>query len=249
PSVAPFVRLPAPYEDSQPPTAPSGLTATGGVGTVSLRWTAATDNPGVTGYNVYRSTTAGFTPSAANRVAQVAGTGFTDTGLAAGTYYYRVTARDAAGNVSAPSNEASAAATADTTAPTVALTSPANGATVSGTVTAAANAADNVGVVGVQFLLDGANLGAEDTTAPFSVLWNTTGSTNGTHTLTARARDAAGNVTTASSVTVTVSNVTTTGLVAAYGFEEGSGPTAMDQSGNGLNGTVTNATWAAAGKF
>ena len=33
--------------------------------------------------------------------------------------------------------------------------------------------ADNVGVVGVQFLLDGVNLGAEDVAAPYSVSWNT----------------------------------------------------------------------------
>ena len=56
---------------------------------------------------------------------------------------------------------------ADTTAPTVAMTAPANGATVSGSaVTVSATAADNVGVVGVQFKLDGANLGAEDTAPP-----------------------------------------------------------------------------------
>ena len=51
---------------------------------------------------------------------------------------------------------------ADTTAPTVSLTAPANGATVSGTINVTATASDNVGVVGVQFLLDGNNLGAED---------------------------------------------------------------------------------------
>ena len=61
----------------------------------------------------------------------------------------------------------------DTTAPTVSITAPANGATVSGTVTVSATASDNVGVVGVQFLLDGANLGAEDTSSPYSISWNT----------------------------------------------------------------------------
>ena len=62
-----------------------------------------------------------------------------------------------------------------------------------GDPTVTATAADNVGVAGVQFLLDGANLGAEDTTAPYSIPWDTTGATNGSHSLTARARDAAGN--------------------------------------------------------
>jgi hypothetical protein len=95
----------------------------------------------------------------------------------------------------------------DTTAPTTSITAPAGGATVSGsTVTVSATASDDVGVVGVQFELDGATLGAEDTTAPYSVVWNTTTATNGSHTLTAVARDAAGNTTTSAPVTVTVSN-------------------------------------------
>ncbi|MDO8742496.1 MAG: LamG-like jellyroll fold domain-containing protein, partial [bacterium] len=95
----------------------------------------------------------------------------------------------------------------DTTTPSVSLTAPASGATVSGaTVTVSATASDNTGVSGVQFLLDGIALAAEDTTSPYTVTWNTTSSTNGTHTLTATARDAAGNTTTATGVTVTVSN-------------------------------------------
>src|SRR5579864_3506934 len=94
----------------------------------------------------------------------------------------------------------------DTTPPTVSITSPGGGATVSATVTVAANASDNVGVAGVQFLLDGANLGAEDTAAPYMASWNTTGAANGSHTLTAIARDAAGNRTTSAAVTVTVAN-------------------------------------------
>src|SRR5262249_9522795 len=189
-----------------PPTAPTNPTASGGIGSVSLSWTGATDNVGVDHYDVYRSTTSGFTPSAANKVGQSTMTSYTDAGLAAGTYYYLVDAADASGNISAPSSQASAVVTADTTAPTVSLTSPTAGATVSGTITVSANASDNVGVVGVQFKLDGANLGAEDTASPYSVSWNTVSATNGNHTLTAVARDAAGNTTTSSAITVTVNN-------------------------------------------
>ena len=58
----------------------------------------------------------------------------------------------------------------------------------------------------MQFKLDGANLGAEDTTSPYSVTWNSTTATNGSHTLTAVARDAAGNSTTSAGVSVTVNN-------------------------------------------
>src|SRR6266513_3253535 len=96
----------------------------------------------------------------------------------------------------------------DTQAPTVSVTAPANGTTVSGSsVTVSANASDNVGVAGVQFKLDGTtNLGAEDTTFPYSVAWNSTTATNGLHTLTAVARDAAGNTTISAGVSVTVNN-------------------------------------------
>jgi len=94
----------------------------------------------------------------------------------------------------------------DTTPPTVSITSPASGATVSGTVSVAADAADNVGVVGVQFFGDGAALAPEVTTPPYAISVDTTGSSNGQHTLTAVARDAAGNRTTSAPVTVTVAN-------------------------------------------
>src|SRR5439155_1107908 len=86
----------------------------------------------------------------------------------------------------------------------VSITSPASGSTVSGTITVSAGASDNAGVAGVQFRLDGANLGVEDTSSPYAVSWNTRGASNGSHTLTARARDAAGNATTSSAVTVTI---------------------------------------------
>ena len=93
----------------------------------------------------------------------------------------------------------------DTQAPTVSITAPAAG-NVSGTINVTATAADNVGVVGVQFLLNGANLGTEDLVSPYSITWNTQSSANGSYTLTARARDAGGNTTVSSPVSVTVSN-------------------------------------------
>ncbi len=94
----------------------------------------------------------------------------------------------------------------DTTAPSVALTSPAGATTVSGTITVTAAASDDVGVAGVQFMLDGAPLGAEDTVAPYSVSWNTVTAANGLHVLFAVARDAATNTTTSATVPVTVVN-------------------------------------------
>src|SRR5204863_268576 len=116
-------------------------------------------------------------------------------------------ARDAAGNTTT-ATAITVTVLNDTTPPTVSLTAPASGATVSGTTTISANASDNVGVVGVQFRLDGANVGVEDTTAPYAIAWDTTTASNASHTLTAVARDAAGNTTTAAAVTVTVANST-----------------------------------------
>jgi len=105
------------------------------------------------------------------------------------------------------SGKASQTITPDDTPPTISIVAPANGANVSGTsVSVSADALDNVGVVGVQFTLDGTNLGSEVTTPPYSITWNTTAAANGSHALTAVARDGAGNTTTSGEVTVTVSN-------------------------------------------
>jgi hypothetical protein len=231
------------------PSTPAGLTATAGIGQVWLGWTASTDNVGVTGYEVHRSTTAGFTPSGATLLTTVSGVGYVDSAVTAGTTYrYRVIAKDAALNSSVPSNEASGTPTSDTAAPTVSVSSPAAGATVSGTVSLAATAADNVGVVGVQFRVDGTNVGAEDTSSPFGASWNSSSVANGAHSVTAVARDAAGNVTTSAPVSITVSNAAPTGLVAAFGFDEVSGTSVVDRSGLGNTGTVSGATRSATGR-
>src|SRR5439155_228462 len=89
----------------------------------------------------------------------------------------------------------------------VTITSPTSGSTVAATITVSASVSP-VGVVvgGVQFKLDGGNLGAEDTSAPYAVSWNTTGASNGSHTLVAIARDALGLTYASSPVSVTVSN-------------------------------------------
>ena len=122
-----------------------------------------------------------------------------------GTHSLTAVARDAAGNVATSAAITVTVNNADTVAPTVSFTNPASGATVSGTVAVSASASDNVGVVGVQFRLDGNNLGTEDTTSPYSVSWATTGTANGTHQLSAIARDASGRTATATR-SVTVSN-------------------------------------------
>jgi len=94
----------------------------------------------------------------------------------------------------------------DSVRPSVSITSPAASSTISGTLLITAAAADNVGVAGVQFKADGANLGAEVPVAPYFAPWDTTRVSNGIHTVSAVARDAAGNLNT-SAISAIVSNL------------------------------------------
>ena len=94
------------------PSAPSGLTAaTSSSSVINLSWTADTApaNCTISSYNVFRSTTSGFTPSSSNQIASgVTATSYSSTGLSASTtYYYKIEAVDAAGT-SAASAQASA---------------------------------------------------------------------------------------------------------------------------------------------
>ncbi len=108
-------------------------------------------------------------------------------------------------------------------------------------------------MAGVQFLLDGANLGTELTTPPYTFNWNTASTGDGAHSINARARDAAGNQTVSAAVGVTVSNAAGTApAAAAFGFNEGVGTTSADLSGNGhtatlVNGPVWTAGWSGTG--
>ena len=87
--------------DTEPPTAPANLTATAASSSeIDLSWDASTDNVGVAGYDVYREGT---------HLAQVTTTSYRDSGLQpATTYSYYVIGFDAVGNLSDPSNTASA---------------------------------------------------------------------------------------------------------------------------------------------
>jgi hypothetical protein len=92
-----------------PPTAPSGLSATSSPTstTVDLTWNASTSNCSIT-YNVFRSTTSGFTPSSGNQIGTASGTSFADTtGLPNTQYFYLVEATNV-GGTSGQSNQAMA---------------------------------------------------------------------------------------------------------------------------------------------
>lgn len=95
----------------------------------------------------------------------------------------------------------------DTTLPSIEITFPANLSSVSGRVSVTATASDNIAVSGVQFILDGVNLGSEDLTYPYSVIWDTTNISNGAHVLSAVARDSSDNTEVSESVSVVVENI------------------------------------------
>ena len=228
---------------TSPTSGPAYTTASS---SLTLQGTAS-DNVGVTQVT--------WTNSRGGSGTATGSTSWTASGVAlqSGSNVLTVTARDAAGNT----GTASITATYDNTPPSVSITAPAVGATVVGTVNVTANASDNVSVAGVQFLLDGVALGAEQTSGPFSLAWTSGSAADGAHTLSARARDAVGNKTVAANVAVTVSNAPSSppppspsGLVAAYSFREGAGTVVTDASGNGNTGSLgSGVTWTAAGRF
>src|SRR5207248_697977 len=87
----------------------------------------------------------------------------------------------------------------------VTITAPAAGSPLAGTAGVAASAADDVGVTRVEFLLDG-SIASTDTAASWAWSWDTIAASNGAHTLTAAAYDAAGNRAVSPAVGVTVNN-------------------------------------------
>ena len=129
------------------------------------------------------------------------------TTIANGVYSLTAKAYDAAGKVG---QSAAVAVTVsngvtDTTAPTISITSPAANATVSGTVCAAVSANDNVAVTKVEYYVNGW-LDRTVTVSPFGFCVTTTAAFNGTHTMYAKAYDAAGNVGQSATISYTIRN-------------------------------------------
>ncbi len=92
--------------------------------------------------------------------------------------------------------------------PTATITLPANNAPVNGLVPLNATASDDLGVVKVEFFVDGSLVGA-DTTSPYSYSWNSTTVPNGSHAVQARATDTKGQVGSSTTINVNVANDTT----------------------------------------
>ena len=102
------------------------------------------------------------------------------------------------------------------TAPTVVMTSPGPSSTNAGPIRVSAQASDMISVVSVQFLLDGAPLGAPLTSLPYSTVWDATSAALGPHTLAATAVNGSGLSTTSAPVTVTVASTSNTAVTGQW---------------------------------
>ncbi|RDD80605.1 chitinase [Dyella tabacisoli] len=180
--------------DTTPPSVPQGLASTAQTSSsISLSWTASTDNPGgsgVAGYDIYRG---------GNLVGSSTATSYTDSGLSSNTSYsYTVRARDVAGNASAQSTAITAKTSADTTPPSVpqGLVSTAQtSSTISLSWAASTDNAGGSGVAGYDIYRGGSLVGSSTTTS-----YTDTGlSANTSYSYTVRARDNAGNASAQSS--------------------------------------------------
>jgi hypothetical protein len=187
-------------------------------------------------------------PGSNGTVSSLSETATTTTTPTAGDHFYyaKITQDDGLRLWSAPvwvtEGSGSGGGSGDTTPPTVS----ASESGTSGTITLSASASDNVGVSKVEFYVDGA-LKATDSTSPYNASLDSTTLADGSHSLVAKAYDAAGNVGTSSSVSFSVSNGTggtggggTTELIGNGGFE--SGATVWTQT----SGVITSDTSEAA---
>lgn len=192
-------------------TAPTvSVSETGSSGMISLSATAS-DNVGVSKVDFYIDGTAVGTVTSAPYTLS-----FNSANLSNGSHSLTAKATDAAGNVGSSSSLSFSVnnVIADTTPPTVSASTTGS----SGTITFNATATDNVGVSKVEFLVDG-SLKGSDTTTPYALSFNSTSLSNGSHSLVAKAYDAANNVGTSSAVSFSVNNQTSTQLMLNGGFE------------------------------
>jgi hypothetical protein len=167
------------------------------------------------------SATASITPSSGNHF-----------------YYAKVTQDDGKILWSAPVWVEQVAGAADTAAPVVSAAATGT----SGNVNFSATASDNVGVTRVEFYVDNVLKGT-DSTSPYSLAFDSTTIANGTHTLTAKAFDAAGNAATSSAVSFNVNNAT---LSTTFNETESNGTIAtanvVGRSVTSIVGTMGNTT-------
>jgi chitodextrinase len=201
--------------DTTAPTAPGNLQATAASpARVDLTWSASTDDTGVVAYDVRRN---------GNVVSSGSNLTFSDTGLAASTTYtYTVSARDAAGNVSPPSNQATATTPSSNDTQPPSVPSGLQGSATSNTaINLSWNAStDNVAVTGYAVRRDGTLIAT-----PTGTTFNDTGLVAATtYSYTVAARDGAGNESAESAaVSVTTTSTTDTQPPSTPGNLQGTG--------------------------
>ncbi|MGH7158349.1 MAG: fibronectin type III domain-containing protein [Candidatus Saccharimonadales bacterium] len=238
--------------DTEAPSVPTGLqAATQSSSQIDLSWTASTDNIGVSGYKVYRDGV---------QVATASGTSYQDTGLTPETAYsYTVSAHDGAGNNSAQTAPAGATTLAppspDTTPPSIpaGLSAQAVSASQIDLSWTASTDDGGSGVKNYRVFSSTDNitftLAGSPTTTSFS---HTALSAGTTYYYYVQTEDNAGNVS-ASSATVSATTQTpppvSEFLMAAWGFNEGSGTAASDASPNGNTATITGTNPWGTGKY
>jgi peptidoglycan/xylan/chitin deacetylase (PgdA/CDA1 family) len=139
-------------------------------------------------------------PSASSSWTQFSANFTAPTGVVNATIYHLI---NSVGSLTSDNFDLSATST-----PTVSLTAPTASSAVSGkSVVLSANASDLNAVASVQFQVDGTNVGAPVTTAPYSYNWDSTTVANGAHSITAQATNTEGITTTSAPEEITVDNV------------------------------------------
>jgi PKD repeat protein len=126
----------------------------------------------------------------------------------------------------------------DTTPPTVS----ASESGTSGTITVSATAGDNVGVSKVEFYVDG-TLKGTDTSSPYSMTLDSTTLSNASHSLVAKAYDAAGNVGTSSTVTFSIANNTGGTPSASFSFSTNGLTAVFTDTSTDSGGTIGTHSW------
>jgi C1A family cysteine protease/chitodextrinase len=175
--------------DTEDPTVPSNFVSSNITMTsVDLDWNASTDNVGVVGYDVYQN---------GSLLTATTNTYYNVSGLNSGaSYSYYVIAKDAIGNESAASATVNITTLTDTEAPTVPANINSSSITNNSVALNWSSSTDNVGVTGYDVYKDGAYLASTSATT-----YSVTGLSNATtYTFYVKAKDAAGNVSVASSL-------------------------------------------------
>ncbi len=192
------------FVTATPPTAVSSLVGVKNGLSVDLSW--STNGTAFDNY-LERATNINFTQNLRALLLGSTTLSLNDPDITNDTsYFYRIRTITAAGSSTSNTATADFSLSADTTAPQVEITAPLQDATVLGSsVTITASSTDDVLLNSIVLQVDGVQVGSAGGTSPHSVTWNTTGYSDGTHTIKAIATDASSNVA-STTITVNVNN-------------------------------------------